>query len=364
MRNLLNALHVCFYTLSTVRSFCSPRVASENARVVSKSNSSSSFLAGTGSLLVHPSGATAAVDTSRGKPPPCFYKSLSTGSWKERLNLSDLRLGDELVDCVVVQELYDGKSGPKIFCDCGVGRFVPSRGGASGDDSQQGGWKIVNAMLRLDRKESVARKKAARLKKSKYFSAYVSRIRHDNQRFEVSLSPEVVAMRNDKKKSPASKLAVGQEVVGNVVRIEPFGVFVDVGANRLGLLHIQKVADLYGHYIDKAKGLIAAGLERGAKVRLQVVSNDRQRLFLDFTDDVKEGAVGSVLVEETPPQRCAQNVEVIPTHSSETEESVVAQTSTSRIASEVEEEDDDDDEDYDEYDEDRDIEDALGLGTY
>jgi predicted RNA-binding protein with RPS1 domain len=367
MRNVLCALlHVCFYTISTVRSFRTPSVVSEKARVVAittKKSSSSSLPAGTGSVLESPSGASPAVDTSEEKPPPCFFKSLSTGSWKERMNLNDLRLGDELVDCVVVQELFDGKSGPKVFCDCGVGRYVPGRPGAGGDDSQQGGWKIVNAMLRLDRKESVARKKSARLKKQKHFPAYVSRIRLGNQRLEVSLSPDVVAMRDDRKKVPASKLVVGQEVVGSVVRIEPFGVFVDVGANRLGLLHIQKVADLYGHYIDKAKGLVAAGLERGAKVRLQVASNDRQRLSLDFTEDVKEAARSA---EESAPEDSARNAEVNPTHSSPSvvELSLEVQASTSRIASEVEDEEDEDDDEYDEYDEDRDIEDALGLGTY
>jgi predicted RNA-binding protein with RPS1 domain len=383
MRNLLYALHVCFYTISTVFSFRSPRVSSEKPRTVAtgKSDKSwSSLLLGVGTegRLIRPSGTNAAVDTPQGKPPPpCFYKSASTGSWKERINLSDLRLGDELVDCVVVQELFDGKSGPKVFCDCGVGRFAPGRGGAGGDENEQGGWKIVNAMLRLDRKESAARKRAARLKKRRHFTAYVSRIRLDNQRLEVSLSPDLVAMREDRKKAPASKLVVGQEVVGSVVRIEPFGVFVDVGANRLGLLHIQKVADLYGHYIDKEKGLVAAGLERGARVRLQVSSNDRQRLSLDFTDDVKDDAARSdeeatqhVPARNNTPQVPARSIEVAPINSSEKKVSLEAQTSASRIAFDAEKvdddevEEDDEDDEYDDYDEDRDIEDALGLGTY
>ena len=141
-KRMRNLLHVCFFTVSTVRSFRSLTVDSEKARIaVTKSKKSSSLPAGTGRLLVHPSGAPAAVETSRGNQPPCFYKSLSTGSWKERINLDDLRLGDELVDCVVVQELFDGESGPKVFCDCGVGRFVPGRGGAGGGGSQKGEWK-------------------------------------------------------------------------------------------------------------------------------------------------------------------------------------------------------------------------------
>jgi hypothetical protein len=146
----------------------------------------------------------------------------------------------------------------------------------------------------------------------------------------------------------------------------------------LGLLHIQKVADLYGHYIDKEKGLVAAGLERGARVRLKVASNDRQRLSLDFTKDVKDDAARSgeeathqVPARNTTPQGPARSTKVAPINSSERKVSLEAQTAASRIAfkaeqvdDDVEEDDDDDDDEYDDYDEDRDIEDALGLGTY
>jgi predicted RNA-binding protein with RPS1 domain len=76
--------------------------------------------------------------------------------------------------------------------------------------------------------------------------------------------------------TPASLLQPKQELVGTVTRIVPYGVFVDVGANRRGLLHIQKVADLYGHYIDKEQGLEEAGLERGARIRVAVLSNEKK----------------------------------------------------------------------------------------
>jgi predicted RNA-binding protein with RPS1 domain len=305
-----------------------------------------------------------ADDSAEESRPLCFYRSRSTGKWKERIELKDVRVGDELVDCYVVQELLEAKTGPKVFCDCGVGRFVSSNSTKN--------WRIVNAMLRLDRKGSVARKRAARLRSKKCFTGYVSRIRLDNQQFEISLSPEVV--RGDVPGMiSASKLAVGQEVVGKVVRIEPFGVFVDVGANRLGLLHIRMVADLYGHYIDKSRGLVAAGLERGSGVRLQVASNDGQRLFLDFTEDVKVEASKSRprnanQVESTG---AASGRESVHRKIPEVEAAKYVYTSVPSAGTFMlantgsdDEAPTDDDDDYDEYDEDRDIEDALGLGTY
>ncbi len=82
----------------------------------------------------------------------------------------------------------------------------------------------------------------------------------------------------------------GQEVVGTVKKLVPYGALVDIGANRLGLLHIKKVADLYGGYIDKEKGLKEAGLELGTKIKAQIESNEKKRLFLDFTTEVKEEA--------------------------------------------------------------------------
>lgn len=284
-----------------------------------------------------------------GERVPCFFRSRASGKWKPRLELSDLTVGQELEDCHVVQELLDAKTGPKLFVDCGVGRC------------HGGKWKIVNGMLRLDRKQSAARKRASRLRKKSSFSAFVSRIRPENQQFEVAIKQ----VQDRPKKVPVSSLKAGEQVTGTVERLEDYGALVDVGANRHGLLHIQRVADLYGRYIDKAKGLSKAGLERGARLRLKVASNEQSRLFLDFTDDVKEDS-GTDKEAETAQQT---EFEERPTdssavsskdgHSSTTLISDEEATAWAEYADYAEEEVEEE-----EYDEDRDIEDALGLGTY
>ena len=69
------------------------------------------------------------------------------------------------------------------------------------------------------------------------------------------------------KRISASQLQPNQELVGTIIEIRDYGVLIDVNANRNGLLHIQKVANLNGCYIDKSKGIEKAGLELGTKVR-------------------------------------------------------------------------------------------------
>ena len=232
-------------------------------------------------------------------------------------------------------------------------------------------------MLRMghrNTKESVARKKATKLRaKTHGFPVYVSRIRLAQDQFEVVLQPEQVpSSETTVPLQSSSTLRAGDEVRGTVVRVEPYGCLVALdGYNRPGLLHIQRVADLYGRYIDRVTGLEEAGLERQSRVRLQVVSNERKRLFLDFTDDVKQEAAAEA-------EQKAKDVAKSTASSTTVSTAVSSEMSAQELAEweahysneggdDEEEEDEDEDEDdgsYDDYDEERDIEDALGLGTY
>ena len=282
--------------------------------------------------------------TNDGKP--CFWKPKGDRSrWKERIHIRDLKIGQKLTGHVV-EEYLDGRTGPKLFFECGVGRT-----------NTAGEWRMVNGMMRLDRsKKSVAQKRVARLRKKDEVDLYVSRIQLGCGRLEVCLEPEDVVKYQLPPKTPVSTLRSGQEVTGKVVRLLPYGALVDVGANRVGLLHIQKVADLYGRYIDKEEGLVKAGLERGAKIRVAVAQNVKRRLSLDFTEDVKEEAAKDQNSGAPSPSSTAQN------NVSMSEEELAAWAA---YASDSQGQSDDDDyEDEDDYDEDKNIEDALGLGTY
>lgn len=110
------------------------------------------------------------------------------------------------------------------------------------------------------------------------------------------------------------------------------------------------MAELYNRYIDKEKGLIAAGLEQGAKIRLSVASIEKRRLSLDFTPDVKFAS--------------AQSDTMLSGAERNQEGAEYTNISQAPVADEGDEEENYEEEDDDEYDEDREIEDSLGLGFY
>lgn len=284
---------------------------------------------------------------------PCFWKGKGDLSkWKERIHIEDLFLGQELSGHVV-DDLLGGKTGPKVFFECGVGR------------TSKGNWKIVHGMLRLPRsKASVATKRAARLRKKKTVQLFVSRIQKGCGRFEVcATKEEAEKFFNFEKKRPISSLNVGEEVTGVVVKLLPYGALVDVSdmnqenINRVGLLHIRTVAELYNRYIDKEKGLIAAGLERGAKIRLSVASVEKRRLSLEFTPDVRnasENLQENNVVKDNVKNLLSPNSSDAMTNAELSEWAEYATKSQSQAPITNE----------NEYDEDKEIEDSLGLGFY
>lgn len=291
------------------------------------------------------------------QPQPCFWKpSWKGGKWQRRIHLDDLKVGQKLQGSFV-QELLDGKTGPKLFFEVGVGRT-----------DSKGQWSIVNGMLRLERaKQSVVRKRAARLRQKEFVDLWVSRVQAGCGRLEVCLDEEKVQKyQQDGTKIPVSSLARGKEVQGRVMRILPYGVMVDVGANRLGLLHIRRVRELYGKYIDKEQGLIDAGLEKGAQVRLSVDNVNKRRLSLDFTEDVKGEAKELETKNAKATMQISNSGQVQEVNGMSAEELAEWAAFAARNGEETEAQggNEEGDDDYDEYDEEREIEESLGLGYY
>jgi predicted RNA-binding protein with RPS1 domain len=288
----------------------------------------------------------------------CYYRRID-GSWKPRKELSRLFIGERLFATRLPScDFLEGKTGPKVFLECGVGK-----------KSKGNKWNIVNGMLRIPTgkkgmKPSVIRKKVNKIPSDTLIEVFVSRIGLEHGSFEVCLSREDALSSCKEKKVPASGLIPGAQLTGVVNKIVPYGIFVDVGANRKGLLHISKVAKAQNRYINKEEGLKSAGLTRGSRVKVVVLSNEKKCLELDLY----------VAVKEPYPEESSDNTSI---DLNESEEALAWEAynneSNDDISGEeadmwaayaayenaVEEEDDDD---Y--YDEDEEIEDALGIGHY
>lgn len=247
------------------------------------------------------------------------------------------------------------------FLECGIGRR-----------NNKGKWNIVNGMIRLGKrgiKASIVRKKLNKnIPRESLIEVYVSKIRLEEGTLEVCLNREealeIGGSFNQRRKVSASTLRIGDELDGIVTNVTPYGVFVDVNANRNGLLHISRVAKQRDEYVAKEDGLKALGLGRGSSVNVIVVINERKRLELDLAPpsssspiNAEESLSGDDDVESSI------NSESIEEKVDEISDEEAAMWAAYAIDNTDDDEDEYDEED-DEYDEDTDIEDALGIGYY
>ena len=71
------------------------------------------------------------------------------------------------------------------------------------------------------------------------------------------------------------ELEVGKICSGQVVRIERYGVFVDIGAERPGLLHVREM----GQYVRNPADFV----KMGETVEVKILKLDRRKRQIDFT---------------------------------------------------------------------------------
>jgi len=289
--------------------------------------------------LLHASPNKPELSTEQNVP---WFKSPHTGQWQPRTDWTTLKVGDELSDAVVVQDLV-GRTGAKVWVDAGLHRDG----------------KLIHAMVRLSRKSIIAKLR----KKKKGFTVYVSRLRPDSLLMEASLQPvteEQPVLR------PLSSLQLETTYPAKVRKVFDYGVSVRIdGTNRDALLHITDVATVIGRFVKKSEGLKALGLKRGTEIDVRIKERNGKRvsvhLVLQGVDDQEEEQHEQDAKSTLTVAPIDVNVEDEDPYAAYAEFTNDTWTSQDQTATSSDEEDYDDE---DEYDEDSEIEDMMGLGTY
>lgn len=98
--------------------------------------------------------------------------------------------------------------------------------------------------------------------------AYILRVDREANRIALSLVKPPAVSWDD--------LQEGQQVKGKVVRMEPFGVFVDIGAERPGMIHVSELAS---GYVNAPSDVVKVGDE----VNAQIIKLNRKKKRIDMS---------------------------------------------------------------------------------
>lgn len=178
--------------------------------------------------------------------------------------LADIQIGTQMTATVKAIELYGA------FVDIGVGSDALLH------ISQLGKPNIRNV-------EDV-------VKVGDKLTVYVLKVDPETKRIAVSLSKSAKLNWDDIKE--------GATFDGEVVRVESYGAFIDIGAERPGMAHISELAE---GFVKQASDVVKVG----EKVQVRVLKYNRKKKQIDLSLKPAEEPRASYEPEDEEPQMTA-----------------------------------------------------------
>jgi ribosomal protein S1 len=114
-------------------------------------------------------------------------------------------------------------------------------------------------------------------------NVYILKVEKENNRIALSLvKPPAVSW---------DEMKIGDVVTGTVVRLEKFGVFVDIGAERPGMIHVSELAS---GYVNSPSDVVKVGDE----VRARIIKLNRKQKRIDLSLKAMEEPAEKPQVQE------------------------------------------------------------------